>query len=289
MARWIVADSLYSREAWFCSHLSSYSHFLREAGETVRSVCLNIPDLAEADIHAGDDFGDADYLFVLDRYDMAASGWRPDVKRIAQVAAICDPMPWQVRKADGTPAFDLVVSSLPWMVDEARAHGCRAEFMSLAFDTRALVASMGIKERDIPFLFVGTRGPNHRKREEILNALGDVVTIAPPTFGREYFKLLAMAKCVINVHAEWARGAANAMRIFESAGAGACIVTDGEFPLGVERFGWGYGEMTADDFRDSITSALRNPDAGAEDQAIVLQHHTYVQRVSDLISIARSL
>jgi len=290
MAKWVVADTLYNRDAWFCSHLSSWTHYLSEAGETVRSVCLNIPDLAQADIHEGDEFGDADFLFVLDRYDVGSPGWRPKVKRIAQVAAVCNPMPWQVRNDDGSPAYSLILSSIPWMVDEARARGCRAELMGLAFDTRALVAGMGVKERDIPCLFVGSRGPNHRKREEILTALGDLVTIAPPTFGRDYFKLIARARCVVNVHAGWSMGAANAMRLFECGGLATPVITDGAFPDGVEPFGWGKTEMTADDFREDIAAVLRGPiDAGAEDQAVVLRHHTYIQRVSDLLDLARSL
>lgn len=289
MSRWLVCDSLYPGhpEQFFCSHLDSLTHYLKSAGEDARSCCLNMLGVA-GDIKEGEEFGDIDFLFLLDRYDTAASSWRPDVKRIAQVAAICDPMPWQVRNPDGSPAYSLILSSIPWMVDEARARGCRAEFMPLAFDTRALVAGMNVKERDIPCLFVGSRGGNHLKREEVLRELGDLVTIAPPTFGRSYFELLARAKVVLQIHAEWARGAANAMKIFEAAGMGASVVFDGCWPDEAgEIFGFGQPEMDGGMVSDIVRSLLDGNLDSFKD--VVLQEHTYIQRIPQLLDLTRSL
>jgi hypothetical protein len=148
---------------------------------------------------------------------------------------------------------------------------------------------MNVKERDIPCLFVGTRSPNHVKREQVLRELGDLVTIAPPTFGREMFTLLHRARVVLNVHAGWARGAANNMRMFESAGAGCALVTDGAFPDSVTPFGWGRPDMTAAQFRTEIMAAMDDTDAAMEDQATVLQRHTYVQRLPLLLDLVRSI
>jgi hypothetical protein len=134
MSRWLVADSLMCPEAFPFGHLDSYSHYLREYGESVSTWCMSHGALSQP-VWDSDD--GADVLFALDQYDRATR-W-PATKRIAQVAAICNPMPWDVRKPDGSPAYDLIVSSLPWMVDEARAKGCRAEYQPLAFDTRARV------------------------------------------------------------------------------------------------------------------------------------------------------
>ena len=208
--KWLVADSLSCPEQFFCSHLSSYAHFLREAGEDARSYCMTL-DAPGVDYREGDTFARPDVVFALDRYDRCASWhWgldvaaRTPVKRIAQVAAICNPMPWDVRKPDGSPAYDLVISSIPWMIDEARAKGCRAEYMPLAFDARARVCGMGVK-RDLDCIFVGTVGPNHKRRTELLAALSDIVTVLPPVFGRQYFATLARAKVVFNPHSEWSR------------------------------------------------------------------------------------
>ncbi len=281
MAKWIVADSLYSSKQWFCSHLDSYSHYLQEYGEEV-----------EAFEHgAGNHWTAPDVLFMLDQYDHFAATnnegpWR-ETKKIAQVAAICSPMPWEVRRADGSPVYDLVISSLRWMVDEARKHGCRAEWMPLAFDNRALVAGMGIKERDIPCLFLGTTGGNHQRRTKLLAELGDVVTVERPTFGREMFRLLARARCVLNIHAEWARGEANNMRLYESAGMGCEVVSDGDW-IGPGRQWWfSLGTMDTAGVRACIRAALG--DYRESPSGVVRDQHTYENRIPRLVELARSL
>lgn len=310
MTTWLVADSLYCPEQFFCSHLDSYSHYLREAGEMVFIKCLS-PGMAG---NCGDrsvgfrdlwwhdnacrDAGrcvygeNAEFLFALDKYDVmgAAPGFK---KRIAQVAALVSPMPWKVRNADGSPAFDLIVSSIPWMVEEARAAGCRAELMPLAFDTRTRVCGMGVK-RDLDCIFIGTTGPNHKRRTELLGELSDVVTVLPPVFGRKMFRTLARARVVFSAHAEWARGTANCMRLFESAGVGAAIVSDGirpdvsEWPRPFHFF-----YTNAKEARDHILWLLsddsrvkREIEACTEE---VLRAHTYESRIPQLLEWARSL
>ena len=141
--RWLIADSLSCPEQFFASHLDATTHYLREAGEDARSFCLNISS-GPWDVHEGGRLVPADVVFALDRYDRCAS-WRgalPHAKFIAQVAAVTPVRPWEVRKPDGSPAYDLVLSSIPHMVEQARAAGCRAEYMPLAFDTRARVCGM---------------------------------------------------------------------------------------------------------------------------------------------------
>ncbi len=280
--KWLVADSLYCPEAFWRGHLDSYSHYLREYGESAETVCWG---------YAGSrlpvDWSDeCDVAFVLDNYAHGAS--IKAEKRIAQVAAMCSPMPWEVRKPDGSPAYDLIISSLRWMVEEARKHGCRAEYMSLAFDHRALVAGMNVKERDIPCLFVGSRDANHQKREAVLTALGDLVTIAPPTFGRAYFELLHRARVTIHVGAEWAKGERNAMRLYESAGCRSLVISDGEAQFA-------FGETVADpeDFVDLVREYTGTSDEAEEaalfDQRRVLTEESYIQRVPELVALARSL
>jgi hypothetical protein len=278
--KWLVADSLYCPEAFFASHLDSYSHYLREYGETVDALSLNF--LLDLPGNTPLSYaGEVDVLFALDRYREMAQ--ITAAKRIAQVAAICNPMPWDVRKPDGSPAYDLIVSSIPWMVDEARAKGCRAEYMPLAFDTRARVCGMGV-ERDLGCIFIGTQGGNHVRRTQLLAELADVVTVMPPVFGREYFKTLARAKVVLNVHAEWARGAANNMRMFEAAGMGALVVSDGEEPTDMS-FYW--KARDADEMREGIDSY--ETDRALAGQLIVLAEHTYERRIPRLVELARSL
>ena len=280
--KWLVADSLYCQKAFFCSHLSSYSHYLKEAGEQSDGLWMRGADRRDWTFTGPGMPGPADILFALDRYQESVV-WHA-AKRIAQVAAICNPMPWDVRKPDGSPAYDLIISSIPWMVEEARAKSCRAEYMPLAFDTRARVCGMGV-ERDLGCIFIGTTGPNHVKRTQLLDELKDVVTVMPPVFGREYFRTLARAKVVFNVHAEWARGAANNMRMFEACGMGAGLVGDGDSDD--VQLGWGFESVA--EARAAIQRAMEDCHAVDEDTADVLLNHTYESRIPRLIELARSL
>lgn len=289
MRRWMVADSLYAPGQFFCSHLDSYSHYLRLAGEDV-NWAVPQPDggMWAHDFHAGriDLLADEyDFAFLLDRYDLAMRVKAS--KRIAQVAAICSPMPWDVRKPDGSPAYDLILSSIPALLVRAREAGCNAEYMPLAFDLRARSCVMQVRERDIPCLFIGTVGPNHVRRTRILNELRDVVTVLPPVFGHDYYRTLARAKVVVNIHAEWAQGAANNMRLFEAAGMGCEVVSDGaDFP-GMR---WWFTPENADDadaWRFQIGRALNWPSWNAD--KAVMTEHTYECRIPRIIDLARSI
>lgn len=288
--KWIVADSLSAPEQFFCSHADSYGHYLEAMDEEVMVQIFG----EAAPRRGGSNWNDCDVAFFLDSYGSAS--FVSAKKKVAQVAAICYPMPWHVRNPDGSPAFDLIVSSLQWMVEAARAAGCRAEYMPLAFDTRARACAMGVA-RDLGCIFIGTTGPNHQRRTQLLDELKDVVTVMPPVFGREYFRTLARAKCVFNVHAEWAQGAGNAMRLYEAAGMGCKVVSDGEGVTTAAQF-W----MRWDDWyrptkviaaRDAIRWALERDEWDLEvprtAEELVLVEHTYESRVPQLVALARSL
>jgi len=218
-----------------------------------------------------------DVVFALEGYDYALKV--PAKKRIAQVA--CD--------LEVPRGFDAIVSSIPALVDKYKARGDNAIYMPLAFDARARVAGMGVKQRDLDCIFIGTIGGNHVRRTELLRELADVVTVLPPVFGREYFRTLARAKVVWNCHAEWSQGAANAMRLFEAAGMGCNVVSDGEPPPGMpgKSFWWSFDPGDAREARSAIGSAsCWTTDALA---AEVLVNHGYEKRVPALIELARSL
>ncbi len=282
MAKWIVADSLYSSKQWFCSHLDSYSHYLQEYGEEV-----------EAFEHgAGNHWTAPDVLFMLDQYGHFAATnnegpWR-ETKKIAQVAAVCSPMPWEVRKSDGLPAYDLVISSIPNMVEQARAAGCRAEYQALAFDHRALVCEA--PKKDIDCLFVGTVDANHRKRQEVLAQLNGIVTVERPTFGRAYYNLVSRAHVLLHVGAEWSVGSANALRLFEGAGLRAVVVSDGNWDGPGEEW---WRRPKANDWNATVKSAVAEATffthRADRHQGQILAEHGYHRRIPQLIEWSRGL
>lgn len=283
-----MADSLSAPEQVFCSHVESIGHYLREAGEQVGQLCWNLSGVA---LPPWDFEGAPDVLFLLDQYEQAA-GMAGRIK-IAQCAAITRPLPWEVRKPDGTPVFDLILSSIPAMVEAARTAGFRSEFMPLAFDLRARACGMGVK-REKKCIFIGSRGPAHRHREELLAELADIVEVLPPVFGRAFFKALAGATALLQPHAEWSQGCANSMKLYEAAGLRTGVVYDGQM-ASVQgfgpTFGWGDDDLDPQSIRDRIENALENEDARDRDEGIVLQYHTYEHesRVPRLIEMVRSL
>lgn len=307
---WAIVDSLYCREQYQFSHLDSLGHYIQAYSDShlVTRICLNQPEprtghvawpaawhTIESDRMYRDGMGlpdePYDVAMWLDGFGRLAEV--PARKRIAQVAARCSPMPWEVRNPDGSPAYALMLSSIPALVDEARAHGQRAEFMPLAFDLRCRAAVMGVK-RQRKAIFIGTRGPNHRRREEWLTELADLVEAMPPVFGREYVRALAGARVVLNVHAEWAQGAANSMRLFESAGLGCAIVSDGLRPYVLEwprPFHFQVNELpeargTIEYLLSDAAGVEREIEASTEE---VLRAHTYESRIPRLVEMVRGL
>ncbi len=274
MSRWLICDSLYCPEAFFCSHLSSYSHYLSEANEDAAPFCLSHRGVTGT-IQIRELRSDYDVVFALDGYTDALK--IPARVHIAQVAC----------NTEVPRGFDAIISSIPALVEKYKARGDNATFMPLCFDTRARVAGMGVT-RDLGCIFIGTTGGNHVRRTQLLEELKDVVTVMPPVFGREYFRTLARAKVVFNPHAEWAHGAVNNMRCFETTGMGAALVTDGEIPWPDAFRPWRFNG-TVEDARRSIRMLLRIGFADPVDFGALMAEHTYESRVSDLIRIARSL
>lgn len=71
------------------------------------------------------------------------------------------------------------------------------------------------------------KGRGHKsmpKRLHISNSLKKIVK--PPLFGMEMFKALSKAKTSFNIHGDCANEYAANMRMFETTGVGACLLTD---------------------------------------------------------------
>ncbi len=280
--KWAIFDSLYCPEQFTFSHLDSYATYLRLMGAQVAQVCWNFQHVPPA----WDFVGEPDVSFFLDRYEAARS--TAGKIKVAQVAARCSTMPWEVRDVSGKHVYSLVLSSIPAIVDEARAEGCRAEYMPLAFDVRVRAATMGVK-RTRDCVFIGTRGSNHRYREQVLHELDGIVEVLPPVFGADYYRALASARVIISPHAEWSCGAANNMRLYESVGVGASVVYDGLFPEEHgSAFGWSVNDFDRN-WRETVKFALERTDLLDNDTGEVLTNHCYENRIPALVSLVRSL
>jgi spore maturation protein CgeB len=175
--------------------------------------------------------------------------------------------------------YDLVVSSVPALVDRFRREAGDAEWLPLAFEP-SLVTRVKVVDRDVPVSFVGSFSVSHPRRIEVLEAIarrapvqiwtGDASavnagspvrpTLQGPAWGRGMYEVLARSRITINNHARIAAGAVNNLRLYEGTGMGALLVTD-------------TGTNLADLFepeREVVT--YRTPDEAAEKVAYYVDH-----------------
>lgn len=281
--RWLVADSLYNADARWRGHLDSWSHYLREYGEDVDEVVLDGSDT----LNAGADY---DVALFLDGYSHWANF--PCKVRVAFCNTLPALAPWMLRDEMG-PQYDLILSAIPALVAHARSVGCRAEQLDLAFDTRALVAGMGV-ERKPECITIGSTTVNaHHVRSQMLAQLSaaGLVKIVSPTFGRAYFAALAGAAVVWNCHASWSFGSMMNMRVYESTGMGCQLVTDGDDGgrWGDEVFRYNPGDLStcAARIHEALLTAQTAKRTAA--QARCLTEHTYEKRIPRLVQLVKEV
>lgn len=157
------------------------------------------------------------------------------------VGQIACPLP---RRANLEP-FDLILTSFPHYVNKIRKIGVCSEYFKIGFDPRVL-EKIGVKKRIYDIVFIGSFSPNHIAGTKILEELASEIPVhvwgqgleyllptSPlrknfhgPIWGREMYKILAQAKIVVNRHIGVAEYYANNMRLYESTGMGAMLLTD---------------------------------------------------------------
>ena len=168
---------------------------------------------------------------------------------------------------------DLIVNNFPSLLDGFRNAGARAEYFTPAHDP-AMDAYAARSERPIDVLFVGTFSRHHRTRvamlETIASLRGEMAVVMcldisrytrlaetplgwlgplrkdrrnpdlravsrPPLFGRALLAMLASAKIVVNGAIDMAGQDRGNMRVWETMGCQAALVSDrGNYPPGME-------------------------------------------------------
>ena len=141
--------------------------------------------------------------------------------------------------------YDLVVSSVPGLVDRFHQDGIDAEWLPLAFEA-SLIDRVPETARDVPVSFVGSFSISHPRRLEVLEAVaratslstwtGDAdrvpsaspvrPTIQGAAWGRGMYEVLGRSRITVNNHARIAGSTANNLRLFEATGMGALLVTE---------------------------------------------------------------
>jgi len=216
--------------------------------------------------------------------------------------------------------FDLMLSSLPNFVERFRAIGLRAETFRLAFDPIVLERLKADSQRDetalpIDVSFVGSLSPHHAGRLEWLEQVCREIPVqvwgqgidslrndSPirrayrgPAWGIEMFRILSRSRISLNHHIEISGPFANNMRLYETTGVGALLLTD-------------WKQNLAEIFElDAETAVYRTPGECAEKisyylkdeaerirmarsgQERTLREHTYRRRMAQLVELVESL
>lgn len=209
----------------------------------------------------------------------------------------------------GYDAYDLVVSSIPDLVDRFRQEGADAEWLPLAFEP-SMVERIGRRERDVSVSFVGSFTSRYTDRIDVVEAVARVAplqtwtanaaaipedspirpTIQGVAWGRDMYEVLARSRLAVNNHGTIARNAANNLRLFEATGMGALLVTDARqnlrdlFEVG-EVVTYRHPRECAEVVRHYLDHPAEAAKVAAAGQARTLRDHTWRDRMERLVEM----
>ena len=222
---------------------------------------------------------------------------------VGQIAA---PLP----EGENWGVYDLVISSLPNIVEQFRHLGVPSEFNRLAFEPSVL-SHLQTQKKNILVSFVGSFTSAHGKRDQLLehlcsnlpmNVWGNGVEQLPPdspirarylgtAWGIRMFRILAASKITVNHHIDIAQSYANNLRLFEVTGAGALLITDWKdnlhemFELDKEVVAYRNPEECGELIQYYLEHNEEREAIAASGQRRTLESHTYLQRMRDLNTI----
>ena len=154
--------------------------------------------------------------------------------------------------------LDLILTSLPYFVDNFRDQGIPSEFLHAAFDKEILNYIGNDKDPKIDFSFIGSFTGAHKNR---INAVKSLLNKTPlviygtgirhlsenrsfyqrlisseaitkkykgEVWGVDMFKILKNSKITFNNHIDVSNGYVGNMRMYEATGVGTLLLTDGK-------------------------------------------------------------
>jgi spore maturation protein CgeB len=215
--------------------------------------------------------------------------------------------------------FDLITTSFPHFVSRFREAGIDSEYLKIAFYERVLdrLRASGIEpspaaERPHAVSFIGGLDPTvHRAGTALLERLSARVPISiwgygaaglprespilahyrGEAWGLDMYDVLSRSRISVNRHIDVAEGYANNMRLFETTGVGALLLTEAA-PNLADLFEPGR-EVVAyegeDDLVEKIEHYLTHDDErleiAAAGQKRTLSEHTYRRRIAELATM----
>jgi spore maturation protein CgeB len=229
---------------------------------------------------------------------------KPDVRLLmGQHAA---PLP----EGEDFSCYDLVISSLPNLVDYFRKMGVPAEPHGLAFEPLVL-QRLRNGEPKTPITFVGSMTLYHGGRVRLLESLCRCLDIKiygqgvnclsndslirqcyqGEAWGVNMYQLLSNSRITINHHINMAKSYANNCRLFEATGVGTLLVTDWKknlhemFEPGKEVVSYRTPEECTEKIQYYLEHENEREEIARSGQQRTLRDHTYYQRMQELVDI----
>jgi hypothetical protein len=215
-------------------------------------------------------------------------------------------------EADVLRQYSLITTSFPHFVERFRSLGIDTEFLQIGFYERVLEELPVDGPREHGVVFAGGLNPNVHPggvalverlvRELPLEVWGYGADQLPDdspirarwngeAWGVDMYHVLAHSRIVVNRHIEAAEGNANNMRLFETTGMGALLVTDAApnladfFEPGREVVAY----ESPDDLVEKVRHYLEHEDEraaiAAAGHARTMRDHTYARVIADLAAI----
>lgn len=231
---------------------------------------------------------------------------RPYVKMIAgQIAC-------PIIQGANFSEYDLILSSFPHFIEQFRKQGLIAEYFKLGFEPGILNA-IKIGEHQ-GLVFVGGLSADHMERIRFLEKIkschglsvwGYGVESLPlksllrvehhgSAWGLDMYNILSNADIILNHHIGVSGIYANNMRLFETTGVGAFLITDYKenlhtlYEIGKELIAY----RSVDECIELITYYMSHDDErkaiAAAGQRRTLSEHTYYHRMQELVEIIKT-
>jgi spore maturation protein CgeB len=209
--------------------------------------------------------------------------------------------------------YDLLISSLPNLVDHFRHLGIAAELHRLGFEPRVLTRVTS-RLPQIPVSFVGSISTAHESRvrllEDVCARCGVEVwglgadTLPTSTclrrqhrgraWGLDMYQILRDSKITLNHHIDMANGYANNMRLFEATGVGTLLLTDWKvnlqdmFEPGREVITYRTPQECAELIDYYIGHDAERDAVAHAGQQRTLREHSYDLRMQELVDVVAS-
>jgi spore maturation protein CgeB len=234
----------------------------------------------------------------------ALQALKADAKLI--VGQVASPLP----PREFLAGYDLILTSFPHFVSEISALGIASEYFRLGFEPR-VATECDAPARDIDISFVGGVSRAHKNAIPLLEHLArntpirffgygaDELPASSPikaryereVWGLDMYRIMARSKITINRHIAIARNNANNMRLYESTGMGALLLTERKDNL-AELFEPDREVAVYSDPQEAVArieALLADPDQlrkiAAAGNARTLRDHTYQARMQELSAI----